>query len=92
MRKLIYYVASTIDGFIAHKDGTWGGFLTEGEHFADLFASFPETVPNHLRDALGVHGENKRFDVVLMGRGTYEVGLKMGVTNPYPTMVTTQVV
>lgn len=91
---ITYYVASSLDGFIAHEDGTWGGFLTEGEHFADLFASFPETLPDHLRDvlpdhlreALGVRGVSKRFDVVLMGRGTYEEGLKLGVTHPYPTM------
>lgn len=86
MRPLVYYVASSLDGFIAHEDGTWEGFLTEGEHLADLFAAFPETVPEHLRDVLGVQGENERFDAVLMGRGTYEVGLKLGVTNPYPTM------
>lgn len=86
MRKLIYYVACTVDGFIARADGAFDCFLTEGEHFADLFASFPETVPSHLREALGVHAENRHFDAVLMGRMTYEVGVKLGVTSPYPQM------
>jgi dihydrofolate reductase len=84
MRRLTYYVACTVDRFIARRDGSFDFFLPGGEHFADLLASFPETTPAHLRDALGVRGENRHFDAVLMGRRTYEVGLKVGVTNPYP--------
>jgi dihydrofolate reductase len=84
MRELKYYVACTVDGFIARRDGSFDFFLPEGEHFADLLASFPETIPGHLRGALGVRAENRWFDAVLMGRATYEVGLQLGVTNPYP--------
>jgi dihydrofolate reductase len=84
MRGLKYYVACTVDGFIAREDGSFDFFLSEGEHFADLFGSFPETVPAHLRDAVGVRAGNKEFDAVLMGRRTYEVGQKIGVTSPYP--------
>ena len=68
MRRLKYFVACSVDGFIAHADGSFGGFLPEGEHVTDYLDSF------------------KSFDVVLMGRKTYEVGLKEGVTNPYPMM------
>lgn len=84
MRRLIYYVACTVDGFIAREDGSLDCFLTEGEHFADMLESFPETFPAHLHELLGVRAMNKRFDVVLMGRKTYEVGLNEGITNPYP--------
>lgn len=67
MRKLTYYVASTVDGFISHEDGSVGGFLEDGEHVADYLNSLKEW-----------------FDVVLMGRKTYEFGFQFGVTNPYP--------
>lgn len=84
MRKLVYYVACTVDRFIARSDGSFDFFLTEGQHLKDLVTSFPETVPGHLRGILGVTAQNRWFDTVLMGRATYEVGIKEGVTNPYP--------
>jgi dihydrofolate reductase len=86
MRQIKYYVACTVDRFIAHPDGTHDGFLMEGEHFTDLITTFPETFPAQFRDILSISGENKCFDTVLMGRRTYEVGLKVGIGNPYPQM------
>ncbi|TAG96150.1 MAG: dihydrofolate reductase [Oscillatoriales cyanobacterium] len=86
MRKLKYYVACTVDGFIAREDGSFDCFPMSGEHFADLFEFFPETWTAHVQKALGIRPENKQFDAVLMGRKTYEIGLNVGVTNPYPTL------
>lgn len=83
MKELTYFVACSLDGFIAHQDGSHGGFSQDEAYLSDLFSDFPETVPSHFRDALGISGENKWFDTVLMGRKTYEVGLKEGVTSPY---------
>lgn len=68
MRKLTYYVACSVDGFIAHEDGAWDGFLMDGEPVTDYLASL------------------EQFDAVLMGRKTYEVGLREGKTDPYPDM------
>src|SRR5262245_33809764 len=68
MRKLKYHVACTLDGFIAHPDGSFDGFVDQGDHVADFLASYAT------------------YDAVLMGRKTYEVGLRVGVTDPYPTM------
>ena len=68
MGALTYYVASTLDGFIAHADGSFDGFVWDDELVADFF-----------RDI-------ERFATVLMGRKTYEVGLRDGKTSPYPAM------
>lgn len=35
MRQIIYHVAVTLDGFIAHADGSTDGFLESGEHVTD---------------------------------------------------------
>lgn len=83
MRELTYFVASSLDGLIAHSDGSHDGFSQNGEYLSKLFADFPETLPSHFRAAMGIQGENRWFDTVLMGRKTYEVGLKEGFTNPY---------
>ena len=86
MRELIYYVATTLDGFIAHEDGSFDGFTWDGDFMADLLASFPETIPAHLKGDYGSDTENQWFDTVLMGRKTHEVGVREGITNPYPTL------
>ena len=82
-RQLVYYVACTVDGFIAREDGSFDWALSEGEHFTDLIENFPETFPVHLRKVLGVPQNARRFDTVLMGRKTYEVGVNAGITSPY---------
>ncbi|OUL18849.1 deaminase [Nostoc sp. RF31YmG] len=69
MRKLKYYVACTVDGFIAQKDHTIEGFIPEGDHVTDYLESLKND-----------------YDIVLMGRKTYEFGFQFGVTNPYPLM------
>jgi dihydrofolate reductase len=86
VRKLTYFVAMTIDGFVAGPDG--------GDPTADLFApdeayvrriveEYPETLPTPARVALGVTAEGDRFDTVVEGRRSYEVGLAAGITNAY---------
>ncbi|GHE50266.1 dihydrofolate reductase family protein [Streptomyces capitiformicae] len=84
MRQLTYYIGSSIDGFIASPDGRFDFFAAEGDLVAAILAEYPETIPTHAREQLGVTDvANKRFDTVLMGRGTYDPGLAIGVTSPY---------
>lgn len=39
MRKLVYYVAMTVNQYIAHEDESIEGFLTEGHHITDYINS-----------------------------------------------------
>ncbi|WP_086824585.1 dihydrofolate reductase family protein [Allokutzneria sp. NRRL B-24872] len=85
MRKLTYFVATTLDGFISGPDHEMDFFPMQGEHITALAEEYPEAVPTHIRGLLGVPADapNRHFDTVLMGRGTYEPGLAQGVTSPY---------
>jgi dihydrofolate reductase len=84
MMEVTYYIACSLDNFIAHHDDSHGGFCFEPEYLADLAADFPETFPAHLRSMFGIDAPNQSFDVVLMGRNTYDVGFKAGISSPYP--------
>jgi dihydrofolate reductase len=82
VRDLVYYVATSMDGFIADPAGDPSRFPAGPELLERLFARYPETCPVHLRGALGVTAEPQRFDTVLMGRRTYapaeQAGLEHG--------------
>ncbi len=71
MRKIIYHVAITLDGFLARQDGSFDFFPTAGDHIADYVTTLTTA-----------------YGAVVMGRHTYEVGLRVGVTDPYPHLAT----
>jgi dihydrofolate reductase len=77
MRKLIYYVASTVDGFIAAPDGDFAFLGLHPDLMAHITEHYPETLPG------AAPSDDRIFDTVLMGRGTYEPALKAGITSPY---------
>lgn len=85
MRKLVYLINATIDGYIAGPAGQSDFFLLEGDHQEKLSTEFPETVPRPLRPQLGLNGApNRRFDTVIMGRSSYQPAMAAGVTSPFP--------
>lgn len=89
MRKLVYYIAATLDGFIAGPDGADptgpdGFWPIPDDYLRHLVGEYPETLPGPARQAFGITDQGSRFDTVLEGRHSYEVGLKAGVTDAYP--------
>ncbi|MGG5175099.1 dihydrofolate reductase family protein [Pseudarthrobacter sp. J1763] len=88
MRKLVYYVATTLDGFIAGPDGgdpSGASFFPITPDVIDFIVThYPETLPGPARTALGIDGPGQSFDTVLEGRGSYEIGLAAGLTDAYP--------
>jgi dihydrofolate reductase len=89
MRTLTYFIATTLDGFIAGPDGADptgpdGFWPIAQEYLGHIVAKFPETLPAAARKALGVTAEGTHFDTVIEGRRSYEIGLAAGVTDAYP--------
>ncbi|KAB2348308.1 dihydrofolate reductase family protein [Actinomadura rudentiformis] len=84
MRSLTYYVASTIDGFIGGPDGKSEFFPWSADMMEYLNEGMPETVPTAFRAPAGLaDAANRRFDTVLMGAGTYRMGLEDGIISPW---------
>lgn len=84
MRKLSYYVGSSLDGFIADPDGGLSLFPI-GPELVDFVATeYPETLPGQVREQLGLDGPGKHFDTIVQGRGSYALALAAGVTRPSP--------
>ncbi|WP_404436364.1 dihydrofolate reductase family protein [Microbacterium aerolatum] len=75
MRDLTYYVAVSMDGYIAGPGGEFDRFLVEGDHAAVIWGKYGGTAPTALADAAGLSVEGSPFDTVLMGWNAYAVGL-----------------
>ena len=83
MRELTYFVATSLDGFIAGPNGEFDAFLAEGDHLDAINARYSDTVPTHAAQILGVEADGAHFDTVVMGWNTYAVALPYGITSPY---------
>ena len=82
MRDLTYYVAVSLDGYIAGPRGEFDRFVFEGDHMAAIWAKYAGTAPTALAEAAGLPLEPSPFDTVLMGWNTYAVGLP-DMPSPY---------
>lgn len=83
MRELIYYVAVSVDGFIATPDGGFDAFLVEGDHMAVLLDEYGDAVPAHVLQAVGKQAPHTRFDTVIQGWNSYDIAYSAGIERPY---------
>ncbi|MFD9221996.1 dihydrofolate reductase family protein [Streptomyces sp. NPDC060064] len=86
MRKLSYFIAASIDGFIGAPDGKGDCFMpfVTGDFLEYLRTECPDTLPTMGRQALGVDdAPNSEFDVIIQGRASYDLALDLQVTSPY---------
>jgi dihydrofolate reductase len=83
VRKLVYYAGMTIDGFIAAPDGTADFFPVTPAVIDFIAAHYPDALPTHIREQLGVDVPNPNFDVGVQGRTTFQPALDIGVTSPF---------
>ncbi len=85
MRKLVYYVGVSLDGYIAGPQGQFDFYPVADDMMAWIVERYPDSVPTHMRAPLGlpVDGPNKVWDTLVMGRGTYEPGLAVGTDSPF---------
>ncbi|MFW6600391.1 dihydrofolate reductase family protein [Propionibacteriaceae bacterium Y2011] len=84
MRKFVYYVGASLDGYIAGPNAEFDFYPVSEDQLGFINARYPETVPTHLRKPFGLeHAPNLAFDTLVMGRGTYEPALAVPTTSPY---------
>ena len=83
MRRLVYVVEASVDGFIAGPGGEVDFYPVTPDVLAMLTSDLADTLPAHVRAQLGVPGTPQRFDTVVMGRATYEPALAVGIAGPY---------
>ncbi|MEU6983327.1 dihydrofolate reductase family protein [Streptomyces sp. NPDC046324] len=85
MRKLTYFIACSIDGFIGDPDGDAASMyqFVDAPFLEFLKGEYAETISTQGREALGIDSENKRFDTVIQGVKSYKVALDIGITSPY---------
>jgi len=84
MRELVYYIAVSIDGYIADPVGGFDAFLFEGDHNSVVLGDYADALPAHVHTALGIEPPRTKFDTVIMGWNTLVPALDAGITSPYP--------
>ncbi|MGP9503724.1 dihydrofolate reductase family protein [Specibacter sp. AOP5-B1-6] len=85
MRKLVYYISLSLDGFIAGPEDEVDFFNGSADYMQHMIAVYADLLPRQAREHLGLaEAPLTRFDTVVMGRRSYDPALQLGITSPYP--------
>ncbi|HIW90143.1 MAG TPA: dihydrofolate reductase family protein [Candidatus Corynebacterium avicola] len=88
MRELVYYIAVSLDGFIAGPDGQFDAFPMgdDDELFRWIAGRYPDAIPTDMAGGLEPMGTTQAdgpFSTVLMGWNTYRVDGEDSMPSPY---------
>jgi dihydrofolate reductase len=83
VRELVYYVAVSIDGYIAAPDGSFDAFPLEGDHMGTILTDYADALPTHVLASLGIEPPRTCFDTVIQGWNSYAVAHSVGINRPY---------
>lgn len=83
MRELVYYVAVSLDGFIAAEDGSFDMFDTTGDHMATITGEYADAVPSFVHEQIGISAPGTMFDTVIQGWNSYAAAFDVGIERPY---------
>ncbi|WP_020109248.1 dihydrofolate reductase family protein [Nocardia sp. 348MFTsu5.1] len=85
MRKLVYYIGITIDGYIAGPADEVDFYPISDDYMQWMMDEFGDALPGHVRAQAGIaDAPLSKFDSIVMGRRTYEPALAQDITSPYP--------
>jgi dihydrofolate reductase len=83
VRELVYYVAVSLDGFIAAPDGSFAPLMRDGDHMDVLTTTYADAIPAHVLTAIGATAPGTLFDTVIQGWNSYANAYDVGITRPY---------
>ncbi len=83
MRRLVYFVATSLDCRIAGPGDDVSIFPFDDDYGRALAVDWIDALPTAALRAMGVEPAGTRWDTVVMGRRTFQPAIDAGIADPY---------